>query len=1154
MPFASMGSFHAMSRMPAVMPQMNIAPVGVTILSSTATSITISFTPPHGVVTGYIPYVNGVAGTGSGTPASYTITGLTAGQTYSIMMQATMSIGGGVTNFLPTSIPGCLLWLDAADASTITYASGSSVSQWNDKSGNGYNFTAASGTYPTYSSNAMSFVGSASSAAGATQYFSNSSIPFPNTYSIFVVAKGNASQPSTSGYNYIMKATTSVDSFLFFGSKLGNFATFVGPTSSSWNDVLINSPTTSVTTNTILLGMINDGATYLTPYANGTALNTKNGNAPPFTGLTIGDPPGIYHGQCWNGTVNEILVFRSVLTNPQRQQIEGYLASKWSLQSSLPTTHPYYSTSGLTVSSVSFSPLSVPGCSVWLDAADATTITLNGSGVSQWRDKSTNGFLFTQSTAGNQPTYSTNSLNGQATLQFTAANSTYLGGGTNYAVGTNSFAIFAVFKFSDTTTNGSVFNKALYGGQQGRIIFVRENSGTFNFRIADPVNENNSFADTYAGNTYRIMCMTYNRTAGAGFIFNNGTLVSSYTADKTTNLTNTDNMIIGGYNNGSGTASPPTAGFYLNGNIAEIICYTNSYDMTLGTQQQIEGYLASKWGIRSYLNTSHPFYSVPALTNAYSQFNPKSISGMLCWLDGADPNGTGVIPVAGSSIATWVDKSGYGYNFTQSTAGSQPTYSAMSNGMYALNLATSKSINNSTIQFPTNYTIFAVGYTTLNNSGNGYIRLFSGNPDAYLFFGAGGSNNTNFATFTGNGTAWNDINTNTPTTSIASLCLMGITTNNTSTGLIPYVNGTALTAKNGTNASFTGLFIGRHVDSTQFWNGYVAEVLIYNSVLTLSQRQQVEGYLAWKWGIQTNLPVAHPYYSTSALNSAVSITNTITYNSAGSVVNSLSTAAIPGLKQKLTTAAQTAMVGAYNTYLVSSTYSGPIMNIRRSTDNATSDFYGNVNGTLGQSAGGTGVSLTTWLGAATAYVTTWYDQSGTGNHATQATTTLQPTYNTTNNYIDFNAVTNSCFALPNGAIPYNDSPYTISLKHGTQVNTAGGFIGGGAWGTSKSCLGFRFGGANYTDYWWGADLYTGTMAANNTVTSKYTQATARYIYVNGTLAGSLASSSRTQTSTGNFIGVTNNNGNEYLKSQLYFLTMFNIDLSDADRLLVEAGH
>ena len=39
----------------------------------------------------------------------------------------------------------------------------------------------------------------------------------------------------------------------------------------------------------------------------------------------------------------------------------------------------------------------------------------------------------------------------------------------------------------------------------------------------------------------------------------------------------------------------------------------------------------------------------------------------------------------------------------------------------------------------------------------------------------------------------------------------------------------------------------------------IAEVILYNSVLTTLQVQQIEGYLAWKWGLQGNLPVGHPY-------------------------------------------------------------------------------------------------------------------------------------------------------------------------------------------------------------------------------------------------------------------------------------------------------
>jgi hypothetical protein len=31
-------------------------------------------------------------------------------------------------------------------------------------------------------------------------------------------------------------------------------------------------------------------------------------------------------------------------------------------------------------------------------------------------------------------------------------------------------------------------------------------------------------------------------------------------------------------------------------------------------------------------------------------------------------------------------------------------------------------------------------------------------------------------------------------------------------------------------------------------------------LLTTTQRQQVEGYLAWKWGLNASLPTTHPYY------------------------------------------------------------------------------------------------------------------------------------------------------------------------------------------------------------------------------------------------------------------------------------------------------
>ncbi|MFM6272695.1 MAG: hypothetical protein ACKPFA_40420, partial [Dolichospermum sp.] len=59
---------------------------------------------------------------------------------------------------------------------------------------------------------------------------------------------------------------------------------------------------------------------------------------------------------------------------------------------------------------------------LWLDAADSSTITLNGSTVSQWNDKSGNGRNAIQATATNQPAYTANGLNGKPVLTFDGIN------------------------------------------------------------------------------------------------------------------------------------------------------------------------------------------------------------------------------------------------------------------------------------------------------------------------------------------------------------------------------------------------------------------------------------------------------------------------------------------------------------------------------------------------------------------------------------------------------------------------------------------------------------------------------------------------------------------------------------------------------------
>jgi len=59
-----------------------------------------------------------------------------------------------------------------------------------------------------------------------------------------------------------------------------------------------------------------------------------------------------------------------------------------------------------------FSPLDLPGIVRWYDASDASTVTLVGSKVSQWDDKTPNAQHLTQNTDSNRYIYSTASVNG----------------------------------------------------------------------------------------------------------------------------------------------------------------------------------------------------------------------------------------------------------------------------------------------------------------------------------------------------------------------------------------------------------------------------------------------------------------------------------------------------------------------------------------------------------------------------------------------------------------------------------------------------------------------------------------------------------------------------------------------------------------------
>jgi hypothetical protein len=55
------------------------------------------------------------------------------------------------------------------------------------------------------------------------------------------------------------------------------------------------------------------------------------------------------------------------------------------------------------------------------------------------------------------------------------------------------------------------------------------------------------------------------------------------------------------------------------------------------------------------------------------------------------------------------------------------------------------------------------------------------------------------------------------------------------------------------------LQLGCDTRGSLYFLGYFAEVVICDAVLSSTDREKLEGYLAHKWGLESNLPNTHPY-------------------------------------------------------------------------------------------------------------------------------------------------------------------------------------------------------------------------------------------------------------------------------------------------------
>jgi len=143
------------------------------------------------------------------------------------------------------------------------------------------------------------------------------------------------------------------------------------------------------------------------------------------------------------------------------------------------------------------------------------------------------------------------------------------------------------------------------------------------------------------------------------------------------------------------------------------------------------------------------------------------------------------------------------------------------------------------------------------------------------------------------------------------------------------------------------------------------------------------GGVSYSWSPATGLSAT----SGSSITASPSATATYTVtgaNSYGCVSSASVSVTVTGALDLIGLTSATPAAAAYSLRRLSSTYTGYLVQVRRSSDNTTQNIGYDSNNWLDTSG------LKTFVGIGNGFVSKWYDQSGNGYDAVQATTAAQP--------------------------------------------------------------------------------------------------------------------------------------------------------------------
>jgi len=236
----------------------------------------------------------------------------------------------------------------------------------------------------------------------------------------------------------------------------------------------------------------------------------------------------------------------------------------------------------------------------------------------------------------------------------------------------------------------------------------------------------------------------------------------------------------------------------------------------------------------------------PRLLRPANNFSPRSISGLALWLDASDPSSYTV----STGVSEWRDKSGNNRTFAQSTENNQPAVTTLSSGktVFTFDGANDSLTSQTSLSLSSTHSVFAVVLPRIRKIG----VFLSGVTGAELQYGDGSSfSGSKFGAFGIGRAVYGGGDITTGVRQIVSVVCSGSTM---PTNLSMWTNGvggpvSVVTAGGDVTAAMTTpLTIGTS-SGNQFWDGQIAEILIYDNAVSTIRRASIERWLGGKWGI-----------------------------------------------------------------------------------------------------------------------------------------------------------------------------------------------------------------------------------------------------------------------------------------------------------------